>query len=72
MNKVSDERLIKEIKKSQVWSMTCLMLFLFCSMLFVFYMWTMAAFGAVIFLVMTNFWLLIKQTSVIRLEIRGR
>jgi len=71
MNKLSNEKLMKEIKKSTVWSATCLLLFLFCSMLFFFYMWTFAAFGAVVFAIMTNFWIILKQSSIIRLEIRG-
>jgi len=70
MKSIKIEELVVLLKKSQVWAITCILLSMFLSMVFVFYMWTLAAFGALMFAILSIFWIILKQTTAIRLDIR--
>ena len=70
MKAIKTEELVVLLKRSQVWAITCILLSMFLSMVFVFYMWTLAAFGALMFAILSIFWIILKQTTAIRLEIR--
>jgi len=70
MKPINELELIKTIKTSQIWGATCVLLSLFCTLCFLLYMWTVAAFSAILFAVYALFWLIIKQTTALRLENR--
>ena len=70
MKPEESDKLAKTLRAAHVWTLTTTLLSLFCCLCFVLFMWTFAAFGAIFFAIQSVFWIVLKQTTAIRLEIR--
>ena len=72
IKKKSNESLIELIKRSHIWTIVCICLSLFLTMVFQFFMWTFAAFYAIMFMLAAIMWLILKIGSTIQFEVREK